>query len=1334
MISFIYKKQLVFFTVWLLIFSSVSNSSIRFNNLAQLDSEFTLQVIRDMAEDGDGNIWLGTGFEGLYRFDGHQVTYHPLFNNGQTESIKAIHKDESGRVWIGTDNHGILQLIDGQLVPLMSDEVELSNEPWIKIISLATHQVLFMTNNNIYLLNLNNELSEITPAELAGQQLTSMLSLDHKLIVGTDNSIHILNIETDNLSFDKTIHLKHPVKEFTFDHMGHLWLATNAGLYKSSSQVANLHSFELILEGNFMDVVATKDSIWAGSLYDGLIQIHTDTDELKYHKHQKTDPYSLNENNVLSLFVDQQNNLWAGTFNSGINYFNLDALSFGLQRSIPTQLWCAETEVYYGFLQIQDEWWIASERGLINYQPQSGECQLFSHQPNDSTSLSHHLIYSLSYDQEGFIWISTARGLNRLDLQTKTIDPLHTKTPRNNTYFAVNADSNKTILGTKNGLFLYDSNIGSSRLLGQEISNISNTVFYNFHKSQNGNWYFATDQGLFSMDESFSLDENIKINSQLPGTGIVSVHTDGTDQIWLGSVDHGLYLFDLNGQLIKHYQDADGVPAKETIYTVLDNGQSLWLGTSHGLVRLDKLLDQGHIFYKEDGLQGDFFTLGAAYQGPDGLMFFGGRKGFNAFYPGDIQPLRTMGLPRITHLKLFNKIIEPGKNVGAFHLSESVNQLDLLTLSHEELVVGFEFNVADILRAKQINYAYQLQGFDQSWQYVDASNRQANYTNLPAGKYEFKVKATYDTSDWDQPVKTLAIKVLPAPWLTWWAITSYILLFVSIVGWLIYRKISADARLAAVLRIEVAEKTKELNTQKSMVESLLAKKNELFSHISHEFRTPLTLILGPINELIKQQKKGESLRSLKIINKNANRLLSLVEQLLQIAKVSSFDKVQLQRQETSEVIKSIVDSFQHVANNKSIRLQLKNNEVSHIEATDQCLDAILGNLISNAIKYSPNNSTILVNAQNKDNQFILSVADQGPGLTAEQQAEIFKMFSRLEHHSDVGGVGIGLAVVEEMVKINNGHIKVYSELGNGAKFEVTFALSEKPAEIVHPQPSNSTLIDILSMEEPHDVVHHQTTTQDVLVTNKDTILVIEDNHDMRSFIIEILSEHYHCIEAENGQRGVAQAIEYIPDLVVCDVMMPIMDGFEVSRNIRTEEKTSHIPLLLLTALNDKANRIKGWQENIDSYMTKPFDRDELLIRIENILSVRNILKKKASILLDQGQANQIKLAKKDQDFVDKLNHIIENNYSDSLLNRTKMADQMAVSDRQLQRKLKALIDQNPMDYLRIYRLNKAKSLLKDGYQVSQVSDECGFNSLSYFSYSFKAQFGLSPKAFQTKSI
>ncbi len=491
----------------------------------------------------------------------------------------------------------------------------------------------------------------------------------------------------------------------------------------------------------------------------------------------------------------------------------------------------------------------------------------------------------------------------------------------------------------------------------------------------------------------------------------------------------------------------------------------------------------------------------------------------------------------------------------------------------------------------------------------------------------------------------------------------------------------------------------------------------------------MTLILGPINQLLNSALPKDNVQSIEMINRNANRLLNMIEQILQLAKMSSQEEVDLVPQQVDPRLELLVASFQPLAANKELQLTLVQNDEAVINGTRDVIDVVIGNLISNAIKYTQNGGEIQVRSIKNESFVDIEVTDNGCGLDDAQQVEIFNRFTRLESHLGISGVGIGLSVVEEMLKVNNGSIQVDSEPGKGSTFKVRFNGLDELKQIQTIE-TNHSLLDRLTNESTTE----ETNESSVKIYGSkdyDTILIIDDNADMRTLIAETLQHQYHCITVDRGKEGIAQAIKWVPDIVICDVMMPGMDGFQVSRILRSDTRTSHIPLILLTALNDKKSRIKGWRENIDVYLTKPFDAQELIIQLENILVIRNILKKKAGAALKSGKMSMNSgLPKNDQMFVDKFMQMIKKMYIDPNFLRPQMASMMAVSERQLQRKLKALIDKNPLDLLREFRLEQAAESLKEGNQVSITADNCGFNSVTYFSKCFKQRYGVTPKVYQ----
>ena len=477
----------------------------------------------------------------------------------------------------------------------------------------------------------------------------------------------------------------------------------------------------------------------------------------------------------------------------------------------------------------------------------------------------------------------------------------------------IEVSPNEFLLGSNNGLYQFSS----SRLKKIEAiqQNLNNADIYKIIKITSNEFLLATDNGLAVLNSEGIYKIYSKIQAQLPTKKVNSIYHDG-QHLWLGTLKHGLFKFNENGDLITRYDNKNGMSPKLSIFSIIDDNKYLWMGTDNGLVQLNTKTDQAHVFHKSDGLQGDFFILGSATKSDSGKLYFGGRNGLNAFYPEDIK-INTIA-PNIvlTNLTRFGKVVQTGVKQDGFIINKPINNLQELTLTHKDYVIGFEFAALDLADPKRNKYAYKMDGLDPDWNYVNADDRKISYSNLKAGDYVFRVKGTNKDGVWNDTGKSLKIKVLPAPWLSWWAYTLYILSLISLLLWYLNWKNKANAKITKMLRSEVKKQTRELNIQKQTVESLLEKKNEMFANVSHEFRTPLTLILGPINKLLKSHLSLDSRQSLQMVNRNANRLLTMIEQLLLLAKMTDDKNLSFIPQQVHTSIETIVASFQSLAETK----------------------------------------------------------------------------------------------------------------------------------------------------------------------------------------------------------------------------------------------------------------------------------------------------------------------------------------------------------------------------------------------------------------------------------
>ncbi|MCJ8270399.1 MAG: ATP-binding protein, partial [Psychrosphaera sp.] len=533
------------------------------------------------------------------------------------------------------------------------------------------------------------------------------------------------------------------------------------------------------------------------------------------------------------------------------------------------------------------------------------------------------------------------------------------------------------------------------------------------------------------------------------------------------------------------------------------------------------------------------------------------------------------------------------------------------------------------------------------------------------------------------------------------------------------------------------------------INTLLAQKERMFANISHEFKTPLTLILSPLESINDQTSRLDVSRKVSMMKRNGQRLLRMVEQLLELSRLETLDTGVRHNYSIKESLELLLTSFQPLLDVKNLTMDATELEDAIVALKADALEMILTNLISNAIKYTKDNGNITIKVQTLNNNVVLSVIDTGIGISPDNIQLVFKRFTRAneEHDESIPGAGIGLALVKELVENDKGTISLTSEIGKGSTFTVTFPVSTTQGETVQviaglSSTSQNEIDALIQNKELNNAPNKDQSAElnEAIVDNPDkpTLLLIDDNADMLTLLTDTLENRYQCITAKNGELGLEQAQSQIPDLIICDVMMPGISGYEVAKQLKLNELTCHIPVVLLTAKGDMDSRMEGWKQDIDDYLPKPFHPKELHLRIHSLLSIRHILKKRFNKEVAAADAAPAQVAQpieavmsdKDRQFIERFKKVIIDNFFEPEFSREQAAGFMMISDRQLHRKLSALIEDTFTEYLRSFRLEKAVEMLTTGLQIGQISDQVGFTSMAYFSKCFKAQFNKTPKQYQ----
>jgi signal transduction histidine kinase/DNA-binding response OmpR family regulator len=798
------------------------------------------------------------------------------------------------------------------------------------------------------------------------------------------------------------------------------------------------------------------------------------------------------------------------------------------------------------------------------------------------------------------------------------------------------------------------------------------------------------------------------------------------------------------------YDKSGGAP-DNSVYGLASDGQgNIWISTLNGLGRFNPDLEQFRNYYISDGLQSSSFIWDASFKGHDGRLYFGGINGLNAFYPEEI--VDHVELPKIFISKLIinNEELRIGYEFnGKVLLNRDIRYTEEITLTRRESVFSLEFTAMDNINPMEVLYRYKLEGFDEDCIQSSAEERSVRYTNLNAGTYFFRVKASNSDGIWNEDPAILKIIILGPWWKTWWAIIIYSIIFALLL--ITFRKfILVRAKLIHEARMEHLEREK--------TEEMYQMKLRFFTSISHEFRTPLTLILGPLQNIIGSLENDTRFtRQIQTIKRNSERLFRLIDQVIEFRKIES-NKINLYASEGDIVlfVRELVDSFEEIACQRSITLEFHSEmENSKLWFDENKVDKIIYNLLSNAFKFTPDKGRIRVvlspassipsegTTESKDpslpHRFIaINIEDSGIGIADNDLEHIFDRYYRVENQDSFvqTGSGIGLSLAKELTDLHRGQIKVTSRLGKGTSFTLYLPIGndhlseEEMVTRAEEKTGKDISLKQFALTDEHEYIDRYEPVQPQLDRGERPLLmIVDDDPELRSFIKNNFNTDYIVIEAENGQEGFEMALKNNPDIIIIDIMMPVMDGIELTRKIKTDIKTSHIPIILLTAKADVESRIEGLDTGANAYIAKPFTTKLIEVQIHNILKNRDSLRKKFSKELVL-QPSEIAITSLDEEFLQKAIYTVEEHMSDTEFSVETFIKEMGMSRSRMHRKIKALTAHSTSEFIRTIRLKRAASLLeKSKLPIEETAYAVGFNSTAYFTKCFKIQFGKTPSEY-----
>jgi signal transduction histidine kinase/ligand-binding sensor domain-containing protein/DNA-binding response OmpR family regulator len=1284
------------------------------------------QIVRALTEDREGFIWVGTVGGGLNRFNPRTETFTHFKHDPRNllslnnNDVYAIHEDHLGRLWVGTRMG--LDLFDASqacFVHVHPAKEETAQHESAQVIAIAEDPT---KSGTLWIGTGGDGMIEIEPDKCIVRHIGKG--------VGNPKGLETL------LRFIQGSHTTPNV----------LWVGTGGdGLYGFDlvqRRFATFHHDPSDARTIGHDEVRCmlqdrSGNLWIGTT-GGLSRFDPTTGVFVNYRHKPNDNRSLCHDFVNSLLQDKSGIIWVGT-GDGLCRFASLAEQFTVYQNDPNN----PNSLSHNSLNslFEDEHgllWIASEKGLNCFDPKAERFSTFRHDPQNASSLRNDDVRTIYEDRKGDFWVGNTMGiLHRFDRKTgrsRSIELGKRPGYESGITAMLDASDGTFWVGSNIGLFVVDRDQWKSRQvsLGPVRVDSRTEISSLYEDDANVLWIGTVGsqaKGLVSYDRMtgrITVYEHDPANEHSLGSNWVSyICSDKMGNLWVATIGGGLNRFSRAERTFTVFSQNTGVP-DDVIGFIEDNRDNLWLATDQGICRLNPTTRSARVFSTHHGLPSNHISLRSFCLSKSGMAYFGGLNGMFSFIPDSIEDNAHIPPVILTNLKVFEKELSS---------DTSLSFLTDIALPYDRSFISLEFAALDFKDPRENRYAYKLEGLDPDW-VNSGTRRYAAYTDLRPGRYTFRVKGSNDNGLWNQQGAVLAIAILPPWWKTTWAYVGYALSLVTIL-FFVRRYELNRLRLKDQAKIEhvEAEKLREVDRIKS----------SFFTNISHEFRTPLTLIEGPIRQLKSGEYQGDPNEIYDVVLRNAQRLLHLVNQLLDMSKLESGQvNLRVRERDVVDAVRTIAAWFESLAARKNIQFVVKTEESSIIGWIDRdALEKILVNLLSNAFKFTPKSGRVALsvgwNVILFNKAVEISVTDNGIGIPPELQKRIFDRFYQIDdtHTREHEGTGIGLALTKELVELHQGTITVQSEAGRGSLFMVRIPLDKsmyRADQIV--ESTDDQVAERLSGSAVRSSTETGAETIPIEVDEDESlplVLIIEDNPDMRRYLRTNIEPGHRILEAADGDEGVKKAIEGIPDIVISDVMMPKMDGFEVCQRLKTDERTSHIPVILLTAKAGQEHKLEGLETGADDYLVKPFDAKELKARVRNLVEQRKRLHERFQCELII-QPKGVTVSSADEKFLKKVFEVVERNLGDSDFDLEAFAEEATMSRLQLHRKLKAITGSSPGEFVRQLRLQRAAELIrKRAGTISEIAYEVGFNNLSYFARQFREKYGVVPSEFLQSS-
>lgn len=1268
-------------------------------------------AVYSLFQDSRGLMWFGT-INGLHSFDGIQI--QSIQNHDSKievgNLIYSIAEDDSNNLWVGTDEGlFIYNLKKGAFITFhsLNKQNKSIQAPITKILKDSKNNMWVSTiNQGIYCLTTEKELIHYTASYILPSDSITNISEDSEgnlWITTFDHGICKMSLKTQKLTRfldDKAMSnlsvFEDSKKNIWVGNRGNGLFLLNSDTGKFTQMISPQSSHNMLQIRSIIEVEPGKLALASD---EGLIYYFVDSKEIKILKSSLKNPRGLNDHFIHSLCLDHEKGLWVGTYFGGVNYASPQSSNFSYYGRSNTNL---RGRIVSAFEEDKKgNLWVGTDDAGYFYWDR--EKNSFTPYTSKAT---YQNVHALLQDDENLYIGMYLGGLDILNLKTGNVKNFLAGTSTNSLYsssvYSLYKDSHNILwIGTSSGLNIYD--ISTHRF--NRIPQVRNADVTHICEDLRGYlWVTTLNKGIFRLNRKdgkwTNFTHDSKNKKSLSSNKIITIAIDKQQHLWVGTNGKGVCKFDYSTESftqIPSIQKVGGV-----IYKIIPEQEKLWISTSNGLLNYNPEKDKIKIYNKNDGLQDNQFSVNAGIKTTDGTLYFGGINGFNGLKPSQMTTNNHSPKILFTDFSLFNKHVDNQSQDSL--LVNSIAYTGKITLKSKHSIFSIDFASLSYISPEKNKYAYLLEGFEKEWTEISDVPR-AHYTNLPQGSYTFRVKASNSDDVWNNEGISIKIRVLPPLLLSAPFLFIYSLLFIGILLLLFQRMKKSHKKEIEYIRIE---KEKQLYDAKI----------EFFTNIAHEIRTPLSLILAPLAHVMNSRGKiDDHMPDLKVIKRNAQRLLHLVNQLMDFRKIEETGiKMKPEVINLKTMVKDQSKRFELSANLKNISLHLTLPEKNcFVYADSDSLTKIISNLLSNAIKFTSSDIWINLSEDKKQSQYILSVKDNGLGIVPSQQQKIFKPFYQIKENSpkDSIGTGVGLFLVKKLVDLQQGGISIVSENGNGAEFLVSLPMSE------HSREQKKTKKDKV-----------KTSNSNNKSTELASLLIVDDNHDLLTFLSDLFTNQYNVITAKDGKEAIDILENQLPDAVISDIMMPNINGIELCARIKKNIRSSHIPVLLLSAKVDNSDQIQGLDSGADVYVTKPFSADFLKAQVKSLLINRSRVKETFANepLVSVSTVANTEMDKK---FLDKMSAEIHNQMVETDFSVDILAKSLNMGRSSFYEKVKGITGLTPNEFIRVIRLKKAAEIFTtEDATVSEVCFRVGFSSPSYFAKCFQVQFGVTPSAFQ----